>query len=294
MASSQQQIVAWLQSMYDLRTGGRGRVPPFEATAEAFAVLGELFTRVHSRDDEERQLCAVYASETAELHAECARLDRTLASLGWSLQETSSGGLDATARASLVALAQLHAVLGTSTSCARAPADGASGALITSLVALSLERMELERTIDALESASAVATERLRGALAQQAEFSQHVQLFAQRLADARPQMDLYAQKALHVAAKAREYEVEAEALRIELADVLASPDLRHTALQQAASELAALQAELKPRLAKLSAYGDLPPDVSLAALAVEDRRRTLQRLEDDIAQQIHALHPRR
>eukprot|EP01113_Clastostelium_recurvatum_P043657 TRINITY_DN7259_c0_g1_i3.p1 TRINITY_DN7259_c0_g1~~TRINITY_DN7259_c0_g1_i3.p1 ORF type:complete len:327 (+),score=82.76 TRINITY_DN7259_c0_g1_i3:22-981(+) len=61
-------------------------------------------------------------------------------------------------------------------------------------------------------------------------------------------------------------------------------PALSHTRLTQLADKLVALQAQTAPHMQTLQSYRDLPPDLSLARVRIEEAKLELARLDEALA----------
>jgi len=66
--------------------------------------------------------------------------------------------------------------------------------------------------------------------------------------------------------------------------------NISHEALLQTAEKLAEMKAELKPIRLKLEGYHSLPPDVALAKVKIEEAKRQLEQLENQLQSDIDVL----
>ncbi|XP_071281908.1 HAUS augmin-like complex subunit 1 [Agelaius tricolor] len=65
---------------------------------------------------------------------------------------------------------------------------------------------------------------------------------------------------------------------------------LTHEALVKSSEELAALRKEIEPLKTELASYLDLPPSIPLAQVKVEEARKELKALDEELTREIEAL----
>ncbi|XP_037980687.1 HAUS augmin-like complex subunit 1 [Motacilla alba alba] len=65
---------------------------------------------------------------------------------------------------------------------------------------------------------------------------------------------------------------------------------LTHEALMKSSEELAALYKEMEPLKTELASYLDLPPSIPLAQVKVEEARKELKALDDELTREIEAV----
>uniref|UniRef100_A0A8C9NNH4 HAUS augmin like complex subunit 1 n=1 Tax=Serinus canaria TaxID=9135 RepID=A0A8C9NNH4_SERCA len=65
---------------------------------------------------------------------------------------------------------------------------------------------------------------------------------------------------------------------------------LTHAALVKSSEELAALRKEIEPLKTELASYLDLPPSIPLAQVKVEEARKELKALDEELTKEIEAL----
>eukprot|EP00042_Codosiga_hollandica_P045006 m.451247 g.451247 ORF g.451247 m.451247 type:complete len:261 (-) comp56915_c0_seq1:163-945(-) len=83
---------------------------------------------------------------------------------------------------------------------------------------------------------------------------------------------------------KAASYEQETERIDRQLLSLGYNGDLTHAALVSKSKELQALQESIQPLEAALNRYRALPPDLTLAQIKLEEAKRTLAALDQELA----------
>ena len=89
---------------------------------------------------------------------------------------------------------------------------------------------------------------------------------------------------------KKKEYENSILSLSAEIEKSGYRPHLSHSALMQMKEEEVKLRKEMVPKEKEVRGYGELPPDVSLATLKVEETRRLLASLEKEIQEKLERM----
>eukprot|EP01094_Clydonella_sp_ATCC50884_P011271 TRINITY_DN2107_c0_g1_i1.p1 TRINITY_DN2107_c0_g1~~TRINITY_DN2107_c0_g1_i1.p1 ORF type:complete len:263 (-),score=83.35 TRINITY_DN2107_c0_g1_i1:1151-1903(-) len=90
---------------------------------------------------------------------------------------------------------------------------------------------------------------------------------------------------------KSKEYLRQINDMKGELQQSGARPHLLHHQLVAIADEIGELDAAMAPGKATLAAYKDLPPDISLARVKLEQEKQRLARLEQQLQEQITSMN---
>ena len=89
---------------------------------------------------------------------------------------------------------------------------------------------------------------------------------------------------------KKKEYENSILSLTAEIEKSGYRPHLSHSSLVQMKEDEERLRKEMEPKEKEVRGYGELPPDVSLATLKVEETRRVLASLEKEIQEKLERM----
>ncbi|XP_068649410.1 AUGMIN subunit 1-like isoform X2 [Aristolochia californica] len=92
---------------------------------------------------------------------------------------------------------------------------------------------------------------------------------------------------------KQRQYSIESENYKELLSRVAYSPDINHRVLIDLLQHKTRLERKTKPVLETLRCYQNLPPDKTLATLAIEKKRREYEAASNRLEDLVQALELR-
>jgi len=90
--------------------------------------------------------------------------------------------------------------------------------------------------------------------------------------------------------AKKKEYELTLRNLKQTLEQNGLTPDLYHGALLALHREINEIQQKIEPLSKVLESYNDLPPDLTLAQIRIEEMRNRLFQLQEELNQSVTDL----
>mmetsp|Transcript_17899 Transcript_17899/g.27996 ORF Transcript_17899/g.27996 Transcript_17899/m.27996 type:complete len:285 (-) Transcript_17899:45-899(-) len=265
-------VYSWLSSVY------KNRQPPeWEMNPYTINILYEIANKNREKDEDISILKKDYELKTQEYEADGKRIQQTLEEMTIPLENFSHSGQE-TVRST----AKMCVILNTKDTRLNSLKMGVAN-LVADKTAVEDEVEEegerLERGTKEMKS-RLVLLSKLSSILSQCEEGSK---VEGEGLA--------LLQTISYLNNKKKEYEESINSLSAEIERSGYRPQLSHTALVEMKEEEAKLRKEMEPREKEVKGYRELPPDVSLATLKVEETRRLLASLEKEIQAKLETMH---
>ncbi|XP_041360426.1 HAUS augmin-like complex subunit 1 [Gigantopelta aegis] len=267
------QVEAWLEQVY-----GGEEIPAFEVNDRTVKVLYGLMLRNQSQNRNTQLVIDDLRQKTDEYRAEGQRLNCVLTDVNLTPSSLSQSGV-----MSLRTVANTALVLQT------------KDASDTSFL-LAVERLEdeLDRVIEnrQMEQQSlARLVIKTRNALHQNGTLHRVLQSLEEQKTIQQKEMQKQAKDISFVHAKARDYKGHIKKRQAQLKASGADPSLYHQTLVSQSQSLQALKEKIVPLKAKLDSYQDLPPNISEASVKIEEVKRQVAALDEELTRLINVMH---
>ncbi|CAH1253032.1 HAUS1 [Branchiostoma lanceolatum] len=262
----------WLDQMFEGET-----VPPYEVNETTITVLYDLACKNEVVDKDTRLLLEDLGQKADEYNAEGRRLTRTLRSVGLTPESLTKTGN--TALGTLVSTAQTLELKNTSTT-----------SYLLAMKDLSQAALDVEDSRREEQHLSKELLRKTTTAMAHLNAIQRDEETLDQREKMNGPDLEKKAQTAVFLQSKATEYRNSLRQLRGQLEDSGVDATLYHHKLVNQAEELDKKREKIAELRAQLDSYHSLPPDVSLARVKIEEAKRELARLEDEVNRKLEMM----
>eukprot|EP01104_Vermistella_antarctica_P008644 TRINITY_DN2175_c0_g2_i1.p1 TRINITY_DN2175_c0_g2~~TRINITY_DN2175_c0_g2_i1.p1 ORF type:complete len:285 (+),score=53.30 TRINITY_DN2175_c0_g2_i1:235-1089(+) len=263
-----QAVSEWLKSIYGPEH------PPFEINPYTINALYEMSQRNQRANQDDDDVLADLDTRIEEYRSEGSRLASILEGVG-----LHPGSLSRLLISSLRSLAALAVAL-------RLREPDTSSYLV-GLQNLTEETMDLEKERREETKMSENLRAKITEALQSVRELNRLATQFQEQAANQTSEVATHLRNVSYMDSKGKEYGATLNQLKTSLASSGVSADIYHSALVVVYEELQALQRRTEPKLAALQAYHDLPPDLSLAKVRLEDARKELSDVHAELANTI-------
>ncbi|XP_003725805.1 HAUS augmin-like complex subunit 1 [Strongylocentrotus purpuratus] len=267
------EVRCWLEEVF-----GDHTVPQYEINVKMVVMLHDLMQRCKERDTDKQILIDDLNDKTTEYHGEEKRLSSIVENVGLSPSSLSqSGNVSLRTLTNVAQTLQLQVTSASNYYLAMMN-------LTRELVALEDKRQEENLSNQKLFNKTKIAmikTESLKKAMVSLEEQAKEE---GPKLEDRMRQTGFY-----H--SKSREYDNQLESLEVKLRETGVEPSLYHQSLVALSQELESLDTRLSPLKAKLDSYQNLPPNVPLAKVKIEEAKRQLMAMEAELSRNIDMMH---
>ncbi|KAI8507759.1 HAUS augmin-like complex subunit 1 [Branchiostoma belcheri] len=262
----------WLEQMF-----GGETVPPYEVNETTITVLYDLACKNQAVDKDTNLLLEDLGQKADEYNAEARRLSRTLQSIGLTPESLTKTGT--TALSTLVSTAQTLELKNTSTT-----------SYLLAMKDLSQEALDVEDSRREEQHLSKELLRKTTTAMAHLNAIERDEESLEQREKMTGPDLEKKAQTAVFLQSKAAEYRNSLRQLRGQLEASGVDPTLYHHKLVNQAEELDKKREKIAELRAQLDSYHSLPPDISLARVKIEEAKRELAGLEEEINRKLEMM----
>lgn len=268
----QEKITDWLERVFNGQ-----HIPRYEVNDATLGMLSKLCE--HNEEmDRLTQLYIDHANKKIdEYNAEESRLEKLLARMGLSNESTSMAS-----QSCIDTLTDLALNLNIR-DCAKTSYFLAMNDLLTEYENLESEMrgaqnelFELNKWVDQ-STKSHNKLSRIEETLAQRTEVN--IPIAEKRHRD----VETWNLKIGKYKEQIKKFDTEIEALSV-------NPDIHHETIVALSEKISTMKAEMKPLKQKLESYQSLPPDITLAKVKIEERKRELERMEKQMQSDIDLL----
>ncbi|XP_074578702.1 AUGMIN subunit 1-like [Curcuma longa] len=257
-ASRVTEVKAWLASQFE--AVGRS-VPVFEFTPRAVAHLHSMASLSQARSRSASIVAADLRLKASEYRAEAIRIREILEHVGLSREQISPGVIGS---AQIVAgVANLLNIRDTEMS-----------SFVVAMGDLSLRKADVGEKRTKVQKESKVLLEYTRKAIAKLNDLKKTLAKFENEVGTHEAQMLQWQTNLAILDSKERQYMLQLNNYKAILNRVGHTSDINHGVLMKMAEHKKDLEMKTKPILDTLRSYQDLPPDKTLASLAIEDKKR--------------------
>ncbi|XP_033634493.1 HAUS augmin-like complex subunit 1 [Asterias rubens] len=272
VSEKHREVRAWLE-----RAFAGAPIPQYEINKRTMEILHGLMVKNQERDQEAQIVMEDCQQKTEEYHAEAVRLAGILQSVGLSATSLSQSG-----NVSLRTLASVAQTLGIK--------DASTSSYLLATMEMSRVAMETDEARQKEKRLSEQLFTKTKAALIKCNTLKKALQALEDQAEYQGPELEKKGQQAGVLNSKAREYTSQLHQLQAQLDQSSVEPSLYHQSLVKLSEELAALNTELAPLKSKLDSYHNLPPDVSLARVKIEEAKRELGRMEAELSRNIDLM----
>ncbi|OAY76124.1 AUGMIN subunit 1 [Ananas comosus] len=268
------EVRAWVAAQYE--AAGRGAAPEMELTPRGVAHLHAVAALSQSRSRAAAIVAADLRLKAGEYRAQAARIREILDRVGLARDNLSPA---AAASAQVVAsVANLFNIRDTELS-----------SFIVANGDLSLRKADAEEKRANVQKESKVLLEYTRKAITKLTELKKTLAKFENEVAMHEALMHQWQTNLAILESKERQYMLQLSNYKAILNRVGYTPEINHGVLMEMAEHKKDLEKKTKPILDTLRSYQDLPPDKTLAALAIEEKMRQYAAAEKYLEEVLHS-----
>nr|KJB40485.1 hypothetical protein B456_007G066400 [Gossypium raimondii] len=252
------EVKAWLAAQFD--AAGK-EVPDFEYTPRSIAHLYNLATVSQAKTQAANIVANDFRQKAAEYRSQAARIREILENVGLA-QESLPSNVVASAQV-LANVANLLNIRDTELS-----------SFLVAMGDISLRKTGVDEKRAKVHKESKTLLEYTRKAIARLTYLKRTLAQLEDDVAPCDAQMENWKTNLGVMASKERQYMQQFNNYKALLNRVGYTPEINHGVLVEMAEHRKDLEKKTKPILDTLRSYQDLPPVISLAALAIEDKKR--------------------
>jgi len=266
-------VCAWLKEML-----GPDDVPPFEVNSQTVDALYELAHASRQREVDVQLLTEDALELTAHYHHEADKLEDVLSTIGLSVDK-----LPPPARTNLMCLSSLALTLDTE--------DTSLASFYLSLQDLEDELQDVTKQREERQASLSSLLEKTRAAVARLNKLSKTLEEY-QSSAEQRKQAVVERMSEVrYLQGKTAEAQATMQKLKEEISSSGVSTEITHSALIKLNAEWKAWHEKTGPLLESLKKYHQLPPDVTLAKIKIDDAKREVARLNQQISDALSRMN---
>ncbi|XP_078170696.1 HAUS augmin-like complex subunit [Carex rostrata] len=251
-------VQSWLSSLFDQ---ANRQVPDLTLTPTSIKLLHSLASLSQSRSRAAAIVAPDLRQKASEYRAEAARIREILSSAGLGREHLSPSAMG-----SAQAVAEVANLLGIR--------DTETSSFIVANSDLVLRKTEVAEKRINVQRESKMLLEYTRKAIAKLAELKKLLSKFENEAALHEEQMYRWQKNLAMLDEKERQYNSQLANYKALLNRAGYTSDINHGVLMQMAEDKKDYEKKTKPIVDTLRSYQDLPPDKTLAALAIEDKKR--------------------
>ncbi|KAL0346179.1 UNVERIFIED_CONTAM: AUGMIN subunit [Sesamum radiatum] len=252
------EVKAWLVSQFD--AAGKD-VPDFEYTPRSIAHLHNIATLSQAKTQAATIVANDFRQKAAEYRSQAARIREILEHAGL-VQESLPSNVVSSSQV-IASVANLLNIRDTELS-----------SFLVAMADLSLRKTAVEEKRAKVQQESKELLDYTRKAIARLTYLKRTLAQLEDDIPPCEAQMELWKTNLAIMESKERQYMQQYSNYKAMLNRVGYRPEISHGVLVQMAEHRKDLEKKTKPILDTLRSYQDLPPDKTLAALAIEDKKR--------------------
>eukprot|EP01102_Stenamoeba_stenopodia_P010875 TRINITY_DN3314_c0_g1_i1.p1 TRINITY_DN3314_c0_g1~~TRINITY_DN3314_c0_g1_i1.p1 ORF type:complete len:345 (-),score=74.45 TRINITY_DN3314_c0_g1_i1:53-1045(-) len=256
-------VTSWLRELYK----NQAQIPSFETNPHTINILYEISKKNQLADEQHLLVIRDMEVRAEEYKNESRRLEEMLSSIGLPLQAMSHSGM-----ASLRSLAALAVTLDL--------LDVQLSSYLMSLSDLSKEEFDIAEKRENEKVAQEILSAKTKAAMIELNDLKQTITRLSEELEAQKPDTEVQKQNLSYFASKSREYQATLHNLKENSRRSGVTEELFHHSLVRLSQEIEQVRKETAPMKTKLQAYHDLPPDIDLAMLQIQQARNQLAELE--------------
>ncbi|KAK1323626.1 hypothetical protein QJS10_CPA02g01523 [Acorus calamus] len=272
-AAQAAEVRAWLATQFE--TMGKD-VPDFEYTPQNVAHLHAVVAASKARTRASEIVSADYRRKASEYRSETARIREILESVGLSTESLSQSAVS-----SVQVLASVANLLNIR--------DTEMSSFMVAMGDLMLRKTDAEEKRSGVQKESRILLENTRKAISKLASLKKVLADVENENCTCEEEMEHWKTKLAMMDSKEQEYLQKLSQYQTQLNHVGYTPDINHGMLTKLAEHKKDLERKTKPILETLRSYQDLPPDKTLAALAIEDKKRQYAAAEKYLEEVLHS-----
>lgn len=258
------EVQAWLNSMFE--AAGK-EIPKFEYTSKAVAHLYNVARVSQDRTHASEILRMDLRDKAAEYHSQAARMTEILDGIGLAFENLSKNAL-----ASIKFLGTVANLLDIK--------DPEMTSFLIGMGDLLLRKIDVEEQRTKAMKESNELLENIRKAITHLTHLKRAVAELEEEISRNDSLSDHRRNNNKVMESKKHQYMVQHSNYKTILNRVGYSPEISHGVLMQLVGNRKDLETKAKPILETLRTYQDLPPDITLAELAIQDKRRQCEEAE--------------
>ncbi|KAL1548734.1 AUGMIN subunit 1 [Salvia divinorum] len=270
------QVKIWLVSQF--HDAGK-HVPDFDDTPQTISYLHNIVTQSHAQTEAATILLNDFHHKSAEYLSQAARMREVLEKMGLSMERLTS---------KLVASANILANVANLLDIR----DTELSSFLVAAFDLSQRKAEVAEKKAHVKQESRQLLDFTRKALARLTYLKRTLAQIENDTAPSESEMEHWRSNMVILDKKETQYLQEYSNYKKMLDRLSYSPEIRHGVLAEMADHRKELQKETKPILESLRSYHDLPPDKTLAALAVEEKKRQFTAAEKYLEEVLQSAIP--
>ncbi|XP_031566759.1 HAUS augmin-like complex subunit 1 [Actinia tenebrosa] len=266
-------VKLWLEGLF-----GDEPIPQYEINNKTIEILEQMADRNMRCDRDAEIVIEDMVQKTAEYDFEAQRISRILNDVGITLTSLSQSGSH-----SIKTLSEVSLLLGLK--------DCSSSSLMLGIAnqscaldAILDERAEEKRVYSRLLA-------KTKSSLVKANTLQRALETLEEQHTLQKPILDKRSQETGFLQSKAKEYQRIVKELEEYQKSLGLESSIFHENLVKKAEDINLLKEKSKPLKNKLESYQNLPPDLSLAKVKVEEAKRELARLEQQLSSNIDMLH---
>ncbi|KAM7256501.1 hypothetical protein ACFE04_012242 [Oxalis oulophora] len=252
------EVNAWLTSQFESACKD---VPEFEYTARSITYLHNLASLSQSHTQSANIVAADFRLKASEYRSQAARVREILESVGLAHESLPSN---------VVSSAQVLAYVANLLNIR----DTELTSFLVAMGDISLRKTGVEEERAKVEKESKVLLHYTRKAIARLTYLKRTLAQLEAEVGLNEKCMENWTTNLAVMASKERQYLQQQNNFKALLSHVGYCPELSHGVLAEMAEHRKELEKKTKPIMESLRSYQDLPPDKTLAALAIEDKKR--------------------
>ncbi|CAB3984523.1 HAUS augmin-like complex subunit 1 [Paramuricea clavata] len=273
MNEQHQKVRAWLETLFVDEP-----IPTFEINSKTIEILSTLVDINRKKDQDAKILTEDLAQKKNEYRSEAKRLQRIISSVGLPLSNLSQSGLTSVRTlASTALLLDLR--------------DTKMSSYLLGINELSKELHSAKEEEIKSKHATTKQLQKTNKALIQYNSLKKACETLEEQISLQEPILKQRLRDTGFLNQKTGEYQRQLDQLLSYQKQANLEPALYHKALEKKYEDVVKLEEDLKPLKSKLDTYHSLPPDISLAKVRLEEARRELQSLEEQLTRNIDSMH---
>ena len=273
MNEQHQKVRAWLETLFVDEP-----VPAFEMNSQTIEVLSGLVDINQKKDRNMKMLVEDFEQKREEYRIEAKRLQRIISSVGLPLSNMSQSGLT-----SVRTLANTAMVLDLKNS--------KMSSYLLGINEFSKELHSVKEQDIKTEHAMKQQLQKMNKALVEYNSLKKACKALEEQVSLQEPVLKQRLRDTGFLNQKTLEYQRQLDQLQIYQKQAGSEPALYHKALEKKHENIVKLEEELKPLKSKLDTYHSLPPNISLAKVKLEEAKRQLESLEEQLTTNIDSMH---
>ncbi|KAL2608989.1 hypothetical protein R1flu_027562 [Riccia fluitans] len=267
------EVKTWLKSVFE--AVGR-EVPEFELTPQSVTHLHSICAKSQKRTQAATIVAADLRQKASEFRTEAARVREVLDCAGLSQENLSQGGV--AAAHTLATVAQLLDINNMETS-----------SFLLAMAELSLKRADVEEKRSKAQKESKMLLDNTRKAIARLTYLKRTLTQLEEEAAVREGPMMQWQTNLKMMASKERQYLQQLANFKAVLSRLGYTSEISHGVLMQMVEIRKELERKTKPIMDTLRSYQDLPPDKTLAELAIEEKRKEYEEAEKYLEEALHS-----